>query len=218
MALPGPAAAMAVGEGAVWVLLEEGTLLRVDPDRHQVTGRLELGAPSGGMPMGPWDVRVGPLAVGAGAVWVGTRRGRVTVRVDPVRLGVTGRFAGYVVAVAHGVLWSYCCRRGDKMMGLAVSMPARCMLARRWWSRTPRAGASRSGRWPSAPMRSGPCRSRAGGCGGCRWGAARPAPCGRAASRMGWPWTAARCGCCRGRVNPAFSLDNVTNVEAPTTR
>jgi len=66
VALPGPAAAVAVGEGAVWMLLEEGTLLRVDPDRHRVTGRLELGAPSGGMPMGPWDVRVGPLAVGRG--------------------------------------------------------------------------------------------------------------------------------------------------------
>jgi hypothetical protein len=31
MALPGPAAAVAVGEGAVWVLLQQGTLLRVDP-------------------------------------------------------------------------------------------------------------------------------------------------------------------------------------------
>jgi len=45
VALPGPAAAVAVavavGEDAVWVLLEHGTLLRVDPDRHRVTGRLE---------------------------------------------------------------------------------------------------------------------------------------------------------------------------------
>jgi hypothetical protein len=117
VALPGPAAAVAVGEGAIWVLLEEGTLLRVDPERHRVTGRLELGAPSGGMPIGPWDVRVGPLAVGAGAVWVGTRRGTVTVRVDPVRLRVTARFGGNAVVVAHGVLWSYCCRREDKVMG-----------------------------------------------------------------------------------------------------
>jgi hypothetical protein len=31
MALPGPAVFVAVGEGAVWVLLEQGTLLRVDP-------------------------------------------------------------------------------------------------------------------------------------------------------------------------------------------
>src|SRR5829696_3093746 len=107
VALPGPAAAVAVGEGAVWVLLGQGTLLRVDPDRHQVTGRLELGAPSG------------PLAVGAGAVWVGNGQATVTARVDPVRLRVTARFGGYVVAVAHGVLWSYCCRRGYQPTGFS---------------------------------------------------------------------------------------------------
>jgi hypothetical protein len=129
VALPGQPAALAVGEGAVWVLLEDGSLLRVDPDRHRVTGRLELGAPSGGMPMGPWDVRVGPLAVGAGAVWVGTRRGRVTVRVDPVHLRATARFGGNAVAVAHGVLWSYCCRRGDKVMGFG-RIDARTLHAR----------------------------------------------------------------------------------------
>jgi hypothetical protein len=107
MVLPGPAAAVVVGEDAVWVLLEQGILLRVDPDRHRVTGRLELGAPTG------------PLAVGAGAVWVGNGQATVTARVDPVRLRVTARFGGYVVAVAHGVLWSYCCRRGDKPMGFS---------------------------------------------------------------------------------------------------
>jgi hypothetical protein len=107
VALPGPAAAVAVGEGALWVLLEQGTLLRVDPDRHQVTGRLELGAPTG------------PLAVGAGAVWVGNGQATVTARVDPVRLRVTARFGGYVLAVAHGVLWSYCCRRGYQPMGFS---------------------------------------------------------------------------------------------------
>ena len=107
--LPGPSAAVAVavGEDAVWVLLGQGTLLRVDPDRHQVTGRLELGAPTG------------PLAVGAGAVWVGNGQATVTARVDPVRLRVTARFGGYVVAVAHGVLWSYCCRRGHQPMGFS---------------------------------------------------------------------------------------------------
>jgi len=129
VALPGQPAALAVGEGAVWVLLEDGSLLRVDPDRYRVTGRLELGVPAGGMPMGPWDVRVGPLAVGAGAVWVGTRRGTVTVRVDPVRLRVTARFGGNAVAVAHGVLWSYCCRRGDQMMGFG-RVDARTLHAR----------------------------------------------------------------------------------------
>jgi hypothetical protein len=56
VALPGQPVAVAAGEGAVWVLLP-GALLRVDPDRHQVTGRLELGTPAG-------DTAVGPLAVG----------------------------------------------------------------------------------------------------------------------------------------------------------
>jgi hypothetical protein len=108
--LPGQAAAIAVGEGAVWVLLKQGTLLRVDLGRYQVTGSVELGAPTGGM-------QVGPLAVGAGAVWVGTQKATVTVRVDPVSLRVTARFGGHVAMVAHGVLWFYCCPRGDKAMG-----------------------------------------------------------------------------------------------------
>jgi sugar lactone lactonase YvrE len=72
---------------------------------------------------------VGPLAVGAGAVWVGTRRGRVTARVDPVRLRVTARFGGNAVVVAHGVLWSYCCRRGDEVMGFG-RIDARTLRAR----------------------------------------------------------------------------------------
>jgi hypothetical protein len=110
VALPGQPLAVVVGEGAVWVLVE-GALLRVDPDRHQVTGRVELRAPAGDLP-------VGPLAVGAGAVWVGTGDdARVTARVDPVRLQVTARFGGQVAVVTRGVLWSSCCRRGDKAMG-----------------------------------------------------------------------------------------------------
>jgi hypothetical protein len=109
--LPSSAVAVAVGAGAVWVLLDQGTLLRVDPDRHQVTGRVELGAPTG------WSGPSGPLAVGAGAVWVGNLEGTASVRVDPVSLRVTARFGGLVWAVAHGVLWSYCCPRGDKAMG-----------------------------------------------------------------------------------------------------
>jgi hypothetical protein len=95
--------------------------------------------------------------------------------------------------------------RGRDDGSLAVSMPARCVLARRCWSPTPRAGASRSGRWPSAPTRSGPCRSRAGGCGGCRWWAARPAPCGWPASRTGWPWTPVQSGCGRVSAIPTAS-------------
>jgi hypothetical protein len=108
VALPDPAVAAAVGEDGVWVLLEQGTLLRVDPDRYQVTGRMKLGVRGQGG-------AVGPLGVGAGAVWVGTGDGR-TARVDPVGLRVTA-WVGGQAAVAHGVLWSYCCPRGDKAMG-----------------------------------------------------------------------------------------------------
>jgi hypothetical protein len=109
VSLPGLAAAAAVGEGGLWVLLKQGTLLRVDPNQYRVTGSLELGAPTGGMP-------VGPLAVGAGAVWVGIGEG-VTARIDPVSLRVTARFVGQVEVVAHGVLWSSCCPRGQSPMG-----------------------------------------------------------------------------------------------------
>jgi hypothetical protein len=48
---------------------------------------------------------------------VGTREATVTARVDPVRLRVTARFGGHVAVVAGGVLWSYCCRRGEEMTG-----------------------------------------------------------------------------------------------------
>jgi streptogramin lyase len=111
MLLPSSAVAATVGEGALWVLLDQGTLLRVDPDRHQVTGRVELGTTTS------WSGPAGALAVGAGAVWVGNLEGTATVRVDPASLRVTARFGGLVWAVAHGVLWSYCCPRGDEAMG-----------------------------------------------------------------------------------------------------
>jgi hypothetical protein len=110
--LPGEPATVAVGEGAVWVLLQHGVLLRMDPDRHQLTGRLEVGRPDGG-PV------AGSLAVGEGAVWVGVRDrdGEATIRVDPVSLRVTTRLGGHVWAAANGTLWSYCCRRGQNVTG-----------------------------------------------------------------------------------------------------
>ena len=56
VALPGRPVAVAVGEGAVWVLLEQGTLLRVDPTSHQVTGSIDLAPPGGGQVFG-WSPR-----------------------------------------------------------------------------------------------------------------------------------------------------------------
>jgi hypothetical protein len=67
--------------------------------------------------VGPNQRVIPTLAVGAGAVWVGNGRGTMTARVDPVRLRVTARFGGFTVAVADGVLWSYCCRRGEQVTG-----------------------------------------------------------------------------------------------------
>jgi hypothetical protein len=61
---------------------------------------------------------------------VGTQEARVTVRVDPVSLRVTAWLGGHVAMVAHGVLWSYCCRRGDKVMGFG-RVDARTLRHRR---------------------------------------------------------------------------------------
>jgi hypothetical protein len=110
--LPGQPAAVAVGEGAVWVLLEGNRLLRVDPERHQVTGSVDLARPGDGG-FGS------PLVVGEGAVWVRAWEGReVTLRIDPVSLRETARFDGHTVAAAGGALWSYCCRQGGEFLGL----------------------------------------------------------------------------------------------------
>jgi hypothetical protein len=102
--LTGRLLAVAVGEGAVWVLLGDNTLVRVDPAAHRVTGRLDLGA-------GPV---AGPLAVGGGAVWVGGWPPGRALRVDPVSMRVTLRYRGSVAEVRDGVLWSICCAGEDR--------------------------------------------------------------------------------------------------------
>jgi hypothetical protein len=113
--LPGRPVAVAVGQGAVWVLLEQrNTLLRVDPTHHQVTGSVDLGRPGSGQVFGL-------VTAGQGAVWVGG--GTVTLRVDPVRLRVTARFGSAALdhaalLAAGGALWSYCCQREGKVLGL----------------------------------------------------------------------------------------------------
>jgi streptogramin lyase len=110
--LPGQPAAVAVGEGAAWVLLEGNRLLRVDVERHQVTGSVDLTRPGDGG-FGT------PLAVGEGAVWVSAWDGReVTLRIDPVSLRETARFGRRAVAAGGGALWSYCCRHGSDFLGL----------------------------------------------------------------------------------------------------
>jgi hypothetical protein len=79
---------LAVGEGAVWLLDDESSLIRIDPTTNTATGTIELEGD-------PWS-----LEVGAGSVWVligeeptpaddpNTRYGRL-LRIDPETLEVT---------------------------------------------------------------------------------------------------------------------------------
>jgi len=61
-----PATGVAFGEGAVWVVGTDGTLLRVDPKSETVVRSIPLGVYAG--------QTSAPLAVGQGAVWVSVTR------------------------------------------------------------------------------------------------------------------------------------------------
>ena len=60
VAVGGPVADLAIGEGAVWALETDGTLSRIDPATNKVTGSAELG-------------QAAAIAVGHGRVWIATR-------------------------------------------------------------------------------------------------------------------------------------------------
>ena len=66
-------AAMAQGEGAVWVIGDaaDRRLWRIDPRRHRIAATITLGFPPGG------------VAVGNGAVWVTDELGDRVVRINP---------------------------------------------------------------------------------------------------------------------------------------
>src|SRR3954454_24867507 len=92
-------AALAVGEGAVWVVdRADGTLARVDPDKNSVSW-------SGGVGRDPTAV-----TVGAGSVWVaGGEEGNVA-RIDPdgprvVERRATGSSPS-ALTVAEGSVWA----------------------------------------------------------------------------------------------------------------
>jgi YVTN family beta-propeller protein len=102
-------AAIAVGEGAVWVAARpgfhccppktvgKGTLTRIDPQTNSV----EATIPIGGQPAG--------LAVGEGSIWIADPATRSVVRVDPktnhvvARIRVGARPRG--IAVGGGFVW-----------------------------------------------------------------------------------------------------------------
>ena len=82
-------AAMAQGEGAVWVIGDaaDRRLWRIDPERHRIEATINLGFPPGG------------VAAGSGAVWVTDELGDRVVRIEPA----TNRVVG-VIPVGRGAM------------------------------------------------------------------------------------------------------------------
>jgi DNA-binding beta-propeller fold protein YncE/tRNA A-37 threonylcarbamoyl transferase component Bud32 len=92
-------AAMAVGEGAVWVTGDaaDRRLWRIDPAQHRIAATIHLDFPPGG------------IAAGGGAVWVSDQLGDRVVRIDPATNRVdksipVGRGAGGVT-FGSGSVW-----------------------------------------------------------------------------------------------------------------
>jgi hypothetical protein len=92
-----------VGEGGLWVV-QEGTLVRVDPRRTSAMARIRLGGHDDFMRL---------LAVGAGAAWVATGAG--VIRVDAATNKVVGNMPADTApqAAGAGSLWSVHCASGD---------------------------------------------------------------------------------------------------------
>jgi DNA-binding SARP family transcriptional activator/streptogramin lyase len=66
--------AVAVGDGSVWVLTSTGTLVRVDPERLRIVGRISMSAQQPDL-----------LVVRAGSVWTADHTGYSLSQVDPRR-------------------------------------------------------------------------------------------------------------------------------------
>jgi YVTN family beta-propeller protein len=99
-----PASDIAAGEGSVWVANgSEGTVTRIDPRTNTVLEPIDLSGPDKLAPSGAYSV-----AVGYGAVWVGSGQRKV-IRIDPatgdvvasVRVGQTPAD----VATGEGAVW-----------------------------------------------------------------------------------------------------------------
>jgi hypothetical protein len=109
----GEAFPVAVGQGAVWVVLH-GELVRVDPSRNRVAGRVRVSRPEQAVDVLPAGGRVW-VATSAGVVGVDPRSGRVLGN-----LPSGGR--GGAVAAEGGLWWLAC--QGPGVAG-------RCRLQRR---------------------------------------------------------------------------------------
>jgi DNA-binding SARP family transcriptional activator/streptogramin lyase len=64
--------AVAVGEGAVWVVTSRGSLMRIDPGEPQIVRRISMSAEQPTL-----------LAVGAGSVWTANHSGYSVSQIDP---------------------------------------------------------------------------------------------------------------------------------------
>jgi DNA-binding beta-propeller fold protein YncE len=86
---------IAVGEGSVWVPVENGRVWRINPARNTVDSVFEVGG------------RIFDVAVGFGAVWASTEDGYV-VRIGPASGNVERIAIGRVpvgIAVGAGLVW-----------------------------------------------------------------------------------------------------------------
>ena len=100
-----PESDVAVGFGSVWVTSgSEGTLLRIDPTTDTVVQTIDLAGSNPIAPDGAYSV-----AVGAGAVWVGSASRRV-FRIDPasgkVDASIPVEHIPAALAVAGGDVWA----------------------------------------------------------------------------------------------------------------
>lgn len=93
---------LGVGEGAVWILDDDGDKVRrIDPSTNRVVATIAVGA-------APSEVAFTP-----GAVWIGNHHGGSVSRIDPrtnavvatVRVGPSGRSGPGGVAAAAGAVW-----------------------------------------------------------------------------------------------------------------
>jgi YVTN family beta-propeller protein len=93
---------MAAGEGAVWTSdVQRGTLSRIDPAVRRVDRRLKVGR-------GQIPAAAGPVAIGAGSVWVGNGRGavsRISARTGRIEASIAVGNDPSAIAVGAGGVW-----------------------------------------------------------------------------------------------------------------
>lgn len=102
-----PASGMAVGENAVWLIINRpelpGLLLRIDPSTNQIAGRMPIGMYPNG------------VAVGSGSVWVSEAENveRVDVRMSQIVARIPIQESLNSIAVGEGAVWAESGEKGN---------------------------------------------------------------------------------------------------------